>query len=241
MEIKSLILGIVFTLGIFAFKSGIGLNYLLFSRDKGKFFVMLIGILSYFFIFAASYFIIKHINILDYFQIFENFLKTGIVVHLTLAIGMILWGIHILTKTEHTSLGYLLLLVPCPLCFITVFLCLSFLVKFTGSYSFADTILFYSGFLGLQIFTMMIFRFFSKVVDVKNINNILGYGLVAMGCYFIGIFCFAPVFGDIDKIYRMSSYLNSGLAINQNQVILLIGVITIIVLGFITSRRRIFK
>ena len=57
MVIKSLIFGLIFTLGIFAVKSGIGLFYVL-NGEKRNYKVFLLSFVSYFSVFALSFFII---------------------------------------------------------------------------------------------------------------------------------------------------------------------------------------
>jgi len=61
MELKSLFLGLTFTIGVFALKSGVGLHYFFTQRHslKGRILLSIGSALTYFFIFSISYLIIK--------------------------------------------------------------------------------------------------------------------------------------------------------------------------------------
>ncbi len=238
MEIKSLILGIIFTLSIFAIKSGIGLYYIFFKNDKRKFFIILSTFLSYFILFSLSYFILVKINILNYFSYFEGFLKTGMLLHFILAIGMLWWGISVLTKFEENSKAYLMLIFPCPLCSIVIFLAISFLIKFIGKYNFSYNIMFFLGFILLQLITISALFLFSKILKVKYINDLLGFSLIGIGCYFLITYCFAPAFSQVNRIYRFASYSKIHFTFDKNWLILFFFAITIILMGFYVNKRR---
>ena len=203
MVIKSLIMGLIFTLGIFAVKSGIGLYYL--TTVKKSFKTSFFSIFSYFMVFMLSYFIIVKINLLNYFGFFQSFLKSAMWIHILLAIGMIWWGINILTNIRNNTKAYLMLVLPCPFCSLSIFLALSFVVNFTGSYSVKWVLLLYLVFLIIQLLTI----FLIKILNIKNINDFLGFSLIFVGVYFLITFCIAPVFTEIGRIYRLSKYSSS--------------------------------
>ena len=66
MELKSLFLGLTFTLGIFALKSGVVLHYFFTQRYslKGRTLFIFGSALAYLFIFLISYLILKKIKAL---------------------------------------------------------------------------------------------------------------------------------------------------------------------------------
>ncbi len=201
MVIKSLILGVIFTLGIFAVKSGIGLFYALKSGgDRKK--TAVVCFLSYSAVFTISYFIIVKINLLNYFQFFQSFLKSAMWSHILLATGMIWWGLNVLLNKAENTKAYLMLVLPCPFCSLSIFLALSFFVEYTGRYSFYPMLILFFAFTLMQIITLVLLKLFK----VKNIRDFLGFTLIFTGIYFIITFCTAPVFSDIGRIYRLSAY-----------------------------------
>ena len=48
-----------------------------------------------------------------------------------------------------------------------------------------------------------------KIFKVKNIDDFLGFSLIFIGAYFLITFCIAPVFTEINRIYRLSKYSSS--------------------------------
>ncbi len=239
MEIKSLILGVIFTLGIFAVKSGIGLFYLLSDKSKKRFIIVSFTIFSYFFLFSVSYLILNKINILNYFSYFEKFLKTGMLLHFILAVGMLWWGISVLTKLEENSKAYIMLIFPCPLCSIVIFLSISFLIKFIGKYDFSYNMVFFAGFTMLQIFTVILLKIFSKIFKIKKVNDMLGYSLIAVGCYFLITYCFAPAFSQVNKIYRLANYSKIHFVLKKHDLLIVLLAGILILSGFLFNKRRI--
>ena len=79
MEPKSLFLGLTFTIGVFALKSGVGLHYFFTQRHslKGQILLSIGSALAYFFIFFISYLILKKINVIDYYNAFQGLFRSG--------------------------------------------------------------------------------------------------------------------------------------------------------------------
>ncbi len=196
--IKTLIIGIIFTSSIFAIKSGIGISYLL---KKDKKFQLVIVLIIYFSLFIINFYLIKYFDFIKHFNIFEKFLKNGMLIHFILAIGMFLWGINVLLEYKKDTKAYLLLIMPCPFCFLIILLTLGFLYKFIGNYEIKYTLYFFFAFAIVQLLTGFIMNKFKS-----NPENFLGISLIIMGLYFLITYIVAPVFSDIDRIYRISSY-----------------------------------
>ena len=203
--IKTLIIGIIFTSSIFAVKSGIGMSYLL--QKNGKYKILFI-LMIYFFLFVINFYLIKYFDFIKHFNIFEGFLKKGILIHFILAIGMFLWGVNVLLNSKKDTKAYLLLTMPCPFCFLVILLSIGFLYKFVGNYSFKYTLYFFVGFSFAQLITAFIIKLFKL-----NPENFLGISLIFIGFYFLMTYILAPVFSGINRVYQISSY---GLSLNLN-------------------------
>jgi len=231
MIIKTLIIGIIFTSGIFAIKSGIGLSYMLQKRKKREIISVFV---AYFIVFILNFYLIKYVNFIEHFSIFDSFLKKGMLIHLILAAGMFLWGLNVLLSEKKDTKAYLLLTMPCPFCFLVILLSIAFLYKFIGNYSIKYTLLFYSGFILFQIITAVIVNFF-KV----NPENFLGMTLIMIGFYFIITYIVAPVFSDIDRIYRISSYsTSSGMKFYEKNIAFFIFFSLIVLCGYLRYKLK---
>jgi len=229
--IKTLIIGILFTSGIFAIKSGIGMAYI---ASKNRLRQVTFIFIAYLGIFLANYYIIKYVDFIKHFTIFEGFLKKGMLIHFILAIGMFIWGLKVLLNDSKDTKAYLLLTMPCPFCFLVILLSIAFIYKFIGNYNIKYTLYFYLAFIGFQVIT----AFIVKIFKVKP-ETFLGMSLIMMGVYFIITYIVAPVFSDIDRIFRMSSYSYSqGLEFYKKNSIFFFGFILIIASGFMKYKLK---
>ncbi len=139
MELKSLFLGIFFSLGIFAIKTGIGLHYFFVKKSlKVKTAIMTIYSGVYFILFLLSYFLLKKIDFLQYFEQAQSFFKSGMFIHVIVAGLMAVWGIALLKqsnknykeKNHKGSYGWLVLVIPCPVCMTVILFTVAFLISY---------------------------------------------------------------------------------------------------------------
>ena len=135
MEFKSLFLGIFFSLGIFAIKSGIGLYYFFSKKKSLKRKTAILTIYSgvYFILFLLSYFLLKKIDFLQYFEQARAFFKSGMFIHIIVAGLMAAWGIALLkrnNKNNKSTYGWLALVIPCPVCMTVILFTVAFLISY---------------------------------------------------------------------------------------------------------------
>lgn len=203
MELKSLLLGLAFTVGIFAVKSGAGLSYLLEKQRGWPHLLKVTGTfcLGYGLMFLISWLIVTRIDFLAYLTTLMTLFKGGMVVHFLFASLLLWWGIRLLSKKEgNHSRGWLLLVIPCPVCF-TVFLCSTALVENISGGSFvAMTALFFSYILISSITAAILYYF-----RPEQKEHMLGSFMVVAALYFLLTVIIVPQFSDIERIYRLSS------------------------------------
>ena len=208
MLLKSLILGLIFSLGIFALKVGLGAHYFLSgtsrSRDKVLF---LSGLaLGYLGLFLVGYFLIQMLSASTYISIFQRGFQYGMLLHLLMATLLIVWGILILRadySERSRSLGWLPLVIPCPLHMSVILLCLVFLLTSFPQGAWISVIGLYLGFLCLVFFTLLILRLFPTRGRQKEL---LGWGMLFIAAYFFLAIIIMPQFQDVEEIYRLGAY-----------------------------------
>ncbi|MCK5322493.1 MAG: hypothetical protein KAJ45_00055 [Desulfobulbaceae bacterium] len=206
MEIKSLILGLFFSMGVFAVKSGAGLHYLL-NRQTGT--VRRLGLLAAFtagygLVFLAVALLLIRVNLLDYLETMQAFLKSGMFLHLLLAGLLSLWGVSLLKKggTPHKkSRAWLALVLPCPVCFSVILFAAAFLLSLYPENRIVFGLLF-ACYLAVSLLTAIILFGLSK--GRANPEADLGRVMLFVSFYFLLTIIMVPQFGDLDKIYRLS-------------------------------------
>lgn len=107
--------GMLFTLGVFATKVGLGLAY---GGAKRR--VVLLTHLVYFLLFVTA-----AVSCEPLVKTIKPILQSGPHIHALIAIVLLFWGIHLLrtgktTRSQEVSAHSLALLIPCPVCFSAV-------------------------------------------------------------------------------------------------------------------------
>ncbi|MBW1707940.1 MAG: DUF2162 domain-containing protein [Deltaproteobacteria bacterium] len=244
MEFKSLFLGITFTIGVFALKSGVGLHYFLIKRKEVKtklFFLMLFG-LVYFLIFALSFYILQEIDIVQYFDRVQDFLKSGMFIHILIAGGLIIWAIALLSRrdrVEKRSFGWVALVVPCPLCITVIFFSMAFLLSFFPHSGHMAVVAAYAGFMAIVIVTIVTMTLWENISGSAPESN-LGAAMLIIAAYFLLSVIIMPQFGDIDRIYRLAAYQGEKEIMNTRDILMLYSIMaSLFATGFTAMRRKI--
>lgn len=244
MELKSLFLGLTFTIGIFALKSGVGLHYLFTQRHslKGRTLFVFGSALAYFFIFLISYLALKSINMVEYYNTFQGFFRSGMYVHSFMAAVLIVWGIYLLKndgKQQETSRAFWLLIIPCPLCTSVIFLTTAFLLTYlphTGLPVVMGAYLFFIAINFLTIFSLTL----SDVKSDSTPEHTLGAAMLLIAGYFILSIIIMPQFSDIDKIYRIAAYRGEKAIMNTRDILFLSTIVSVSFAGgYLIKKRKI--
>ncbi len=238
MELKSLILGLVFSLGVFALKSGAGLAYLLSDQiSRKQRLSRLAGFVGvYAAVFAGSWFLVCRSGFLFNLDNVSRLLESGMTLHFILAFLLLLWGVILLQQEpagpEVKSRAWLLLVIPCPLCFSVIVLSGAFLHNLMPRVSY----LFFwlaSGFISLSlIWSGVLLRFGSD-----HPEHDLGAVMLLAALYFLVTIAVVPQFAGIESIYRLSRSRTTSLSLSQ---LLQLGTVLLLFfgIGFIRESRR---
>jgi len=260
MELKSLILGLFFSIGIFGIKSGIGLQYLFYQQKSlsGKIVFFLLFASVYFCIFMGCAQILNRIDILRYFEMIQTFFKSGMFIHIMMAVLMTIWGIRLLKRDDHShqaSYGWAVLAVPCPVCVTVIFFTVAFLLSyfldsgnaavlsayagFVGIDSGNAAVLSaYAGFVGINLLTVILLSFWQTRSN-STPESFLATAMLIIAAYFFLSVIVMPQFGDLDKIYRMAQYKGENRMIDiKHTVSLYVLIAASFSVGFLLMRRK---
>lgn len=244
MELKSLFLGLTFTIGIFALKSGVGLHYLFTQRYslKGRILFIFGYALAYFLIFSISYLILKRINVIDYYNAFQGLFRSGMYIHFFMATGLIAWGIYLLKnqgERQKGSKAFWLLIIPCPVCTTVVFLTTAFLMAYFPHVGLLAVMGAYLFFILINFVTILTLTLWDKG-SKSSPETTLGTAMLLIAIYFILSIIIMPQFSDIGNIYRIAAYKGEKASLNIRDILFLLATMaTFFMTGYLIKRRKI--
>ena len=203
MELKSLLLGLALSLGIFAVKSGAGLSYLMQQETGPRRWVLSCCCQAgYLLSFLLAWYLIHQGNLMEHLEGLMLFLQNGMTLHCLLAALLLLWGAALLKrppKNRTKSSGWILLSLPCPVCFSVILFSSGLMYALYPNTPFLFVWL-YLGFLTVSCISGVV------VGRIKSSEPVHGLGtlMVLTALYFLITIMVVPQFSDIDKIYRLS-------------------------------------
>ncbi len=210
MEYQSLILGILLTIGIFAIKSGAGLAYLFSGRNelKNNMAHFLLFTVAYGIIFLAAMIILKRVDPLSHLMRIQELIRSGMLIHILMALLMIIWGILLVKHkraSQKKSRGWMLLVIPCPVCITVIFITTGFLFAFFPDNPNVVVSGLFAAFILISLLTALLISQYSRHRDIHP-ESFLGTIMLLIAFYFIVSVTVMPHFADIDKVYRLAMY-----------------------------------
>ncbi len=221
MELKSLLLGLFFSLGIFAVKSGVGMaggmtgraggalpSGLVPSTGRSRRWLLFppVYVAAYGALFALCYWLVVQVDLLRHLDAVQRFLQTGMLLHLVLA-GLLFWsGASLLSRPDGKrgapSRSWLLLALPCPLCFTVVLFSLALLQTLFPDKGWSTALLLLAGFLALGLAAGMVVAASPNLgVDPLIFQ---GRAMIFVAAYFCLTVLVAPYFDQVDEVYRLA-------------------------------------
>ncbi len=213
-EIIGLLVGLSFSIAVFAFKTAVGEFYFLTGsfRRKEKFLFLSVSTVIYGILFAAAFAVNSLLREKSLFLIRNhNFFQAGIVLHLIVAAGFFLWGVLLLTaeREHHRTRCWWLLVIPCPVCASAIFL----------ASAFAELLLPDSGWI-VRLFVPGVFFLVNfSVLGILSAavrkgglepRNLTGRLMLFVGLYFAGLLLLVPNFDRIEQMYRVVAGSGNG-------------------------------
>jgi predicted transporter len=237
MLYKSLILGVLFSIGIFAVKSGVGISYVAGQRKRTRdvILVVLLFALAYGLVFGIAGLILPRIDPVRHLAAVQTFIQSGMIVHLAMAGLMMGWGM-LLLKQHKTNTGYptrpipskawLMLVLPCPVCITVIWLSSAFLITCFPEHPAGVVLSLYLAFVSVGLSSMGVMHRFRQRSAVSSEAS-LGAGMLLMAAYFLVSVTVMPQFGDLDKVYRLASYPDDAPSHGVSHLILLVSCVTL--------------
>lgn len=214
-ETAGIALGLAMALGIFSFKTAVG-EYSFCSRKiptLKKLRFLLLTWAAYALLFAAAFLLLERIDPFRLAGDSAGFLRIGVVLHLVLCTGLMVWGIRLLCreKSELTdpSGGWLLLTIPCPVCAASVFLVCAFArMLFPG----ALPLLFWTVPLFFLLSNLLFLLFLSGTAKLMKIPPLVltGRMMILIALYFFLILLIAPQFESAGRLYAVARSSGAG-------------------------------
>jgi predicted transporter len=177
------------------------------GRIRKVFFLSLFS-LTYLLLFMICAHILQHIDVLSYFDVMQTFMKSGMIIHVLMAGGFVVWGVSLLKqgrRSQTPSYGWLALVIPCPVCITVVFLSSAFLVSYFPDSGRLAVFLAYLTFMGIVALTVVGMSLWGIQSDSTPESD-MGAAMLIIAAYFFLSVIIMPQFGDVDKIYRIAAY-----------------------------------
>ncbi len=208
MEFKSLILGVLFSIGVFAVKSGVGLYYCIeeaaASRTRR---LALAGFAAvYLLLFAAAFVVLRTVDMIEHLPVFLGFMRSGMMVHLLMAGMLLFWGVRLLREggaRHRISRGWILLATPCPVCAAAILMSMGLLFAAMPDRSIVTTAWLYLMFLSVSLSVVFILRR-ANAGENQGLETLLGGAMVLIAAYFLLSVVVIPQFADAENVYRLA-------------------------------------
>ncbi|MFH2058022.1 MAG: DUF2162 family putative transporter [Pseudomonadota bacterium] len=239
MELKTLIIGLIVSVAVFAVKAGGGLAYLFLQvpGKRNRTMICVGFVAAYGFVFLAVVLILTKINLSHHIELLQDFFKSGMTLHFLMALLTGGWGVRLLLKNkqiQNTSRGWILLVLPCPVCLSVILLSCSFVsVLYPGRPLVFVSL--YAGFILISFVAAVLFAVILK--DRVAAGPFLGILMLYIAGYFLLSVIVIPQFADLDKIYRIS-LIGQGIKITRETIIVIIISLSALAVGLIKPLKR---
>lgn len=248
--IKSLwIMGILIALSTFGIKVGLGASAICHNGiipGRRKLFFLSGTFLLYFLLFFSLYTLTTHFQLLNYLDRFLQVLRYGMVIHLLIALGLILWGVSLLLRQSpllqrernQASQEALLLIFPCPVCATVILLTISLAHSIFPFALLSTTGLLFGIFFIISLATVAILFPFRRQIG-KADSSFLGLVMVIVALYFFLTVLIAPIYQEAQDVYRLASQTTGNTPLDlKSFLILLVTVATLFSVGFFNQYRK---
>ena len=233
MEIKSLILGLMFSVGVFALKVGLGLQYYRSSHPArvGKIIVEIAWLLTYGLVFAVAALLVNHLNLGDHYELLMHIIRGGMMIHLAMFGLLVVWGLSLVKRTKpgaKPTRGWVALVFPCPVCLTVILFSVAFLAVYAPEHIYESVLLLFLVFAGLTLVGRLLFV---STGPNHSPEIRLGFAMIAIAAYFLLSVIVMPQFAELDNVYGLASYSGKQNQTDLGTSLITFGSIALIFLG----------
>jgi predicted transporter len=173
-------------------------------------------------VFGSAILILPKIDPIKHPAAVQSFIQSGMTLHLFMAGLMTVWGWILLKQNKNQaskSRGWLILVLPCPVCVTVIFLSTAFLMTCFPDHPLVIGFGLYLAFLLITLVTLEVFRRYQKISPLSA-ESLLGGAMLAMAAYFLISVTVMPQFADLDKVYRLTRYQTTTQSNNTRQMLI---------------------
>jgi predicted transporter len=147
------------------------------------------------------------LNLIHYLDQLTGLMQYGMLVHLAVASGLMIWGVKLLAErpkmkqATRISAG-LFLVMPCPVCATVILLNLTLALSLSALAPVITTLTLFTLFFAIVAVTwlMLVFGFRHKEID----NLFLGAAMVLIALYFLLTVLIAPIYPKLKPAFAMA-------------------------------------
>jgi predicted transporter len=226
--------GVLVAFSVFGIKVGLGLGAQIYNKtvSMGKRILIMGGSLFvYLILFFGLYYVITHFNLLNYLDQFVNVLQYGMLLHLAVAAGLLIWGTKLILEKpgNQESLPFrssLLLILPCPVCATVILLNLTLAYSLFDLSPLLTTLTLYGIFTGIIFFaTAVLFPFRHRI---GSGNSFLGQSMTLVALYFLFVVIIAPIYPEIKAAFAMAVSNSPVSRMDHVNTAILVGIVLIL-------------
>ena len=208
MEIKSLLLGLCCTFGMFAVKNGVGMYYALAlqRRQSTRWLAVSAYSSSYFALFMVSAYLLRRTDLLMYIETVQQILRSGMRLHILMAGMLLLWGWFLLARPAEMhgrTRAWIALALPCPVCLIVIGWSVAFLVKYVREGAYIAVAGAFAGFM-LLTFVSALLTHLWRSQSGHSLRTLLGAAMMTIAAYFLLSAVILPQFAELETVYQLT-------------------------------------
>lgn len=246
MELKTLWLGLVISIGAFAVKTGLGWAYLwLKCPPNRKLAATALVAGLYGLLFAFVYLFAARVNIMANYELLTPLWQGGVAMHWLMAVFLLLWGLVLLKSPSpaagregRRSRGWLALVIPCPVCLSVILMSSTGLALYFPDNALAATAGLFAVFAAIAAASGLI-AMASRPKGSDSLESSLGLAMIALALYFMVSALVTPQFGDLSKVYRLAAHAGENLRHDPRVVAPTLAVLILFAaFGFARERRK---
>ncbi len=251
MELKTLWLGLVVSMAVFAVKTGFGWACLWTEWPRGRRVAVSFCILAgYAAMFSLTFLLASYFDLSAHYETLLPLWENGVVLHWITALVLCVWGVTLLKGPACSSgCGFVscrigpafAMIIPCPVCISVVLMSIAGLVLYFPEEALPAAVALFAVFVCIAVSGGLLLVAYRKSSGEPP-ENTLGLLMLMTALYFMLSALLMPHVGEIERIYRLSANAHE---VRQEDMLPVLcawaGIFVMLCLGFVLARRHVRK